>query len=48
MRARHLRPTAFSKYCMGLLFTRPEIKHNLFKPQLKRLRRVMGDSNAVV
>jgi hypothetical protein len=45
MRAEHERPSGFSKYCMGLLLTRPEIKHNLFMPQLKRLRRVMGEPN---
>lgn len=48
MRAIGVRPTGFSKYCIGLLLARTEIKHNLFKPQLKRLRRLMGESNAVV
>jgi hypothetical protein len=43
MHERHLRPSAFSKYCIGLLLTHPGIKHNLFKPQLKRLRRLMGE-----
>ena len=47
MHANHQRPTGFSKYCMGLLLTRPEIKHNLFMPQLRQLRRVMGESNVV-
>jgi hypothetical protein len=41
----HLRPSAFSKYCIGLLLTRPQIKHNRFKPQLKRLRRLMGGTH---
>lgn len=45
MRALHLRPTGFSKYCIGLLLTRPEIKHNLFKPQLRKLRGLMGEAN---
>jgi len=45
MREAHARPTGFSKYCMGLLLTQPEIKHNLFKPQLKQLRRLMGEAN---
>ncbi len=45
MRCRGVRPTGFSKYCMGILLTRPEIKHNLFKPQLRDLRRLMGEPN---
>ena len=47
MHAAHQRSTGFSKYCIGLLLTRPEIKHNLFLPQLKKLRRIMGEPNAV-
>jgi hypothetical protein len=45
MRRINVRPMGFSKYCMGLLLTRPDIKHNLFKPQLKRLRRLTGEPN---
>ena len=47
MRARNIRPTGFSKYCIGLLLTHGEIKHNLFRPQLRKLHRVMGEPNAV-
>jgi len=47
MRALGVRTTGFSKYCIGLLLTRPEIKHNLFKPQLRQLRQLMGETNAV-
>lgn len=47
MRELHVRPSGFSKYCMGLLLTQPKIKHNLFKPQLRKLRRLMGEPNAV-
>lgn len=47
MRSAGIRPTAFSKYCIGLLLTQPEIKHNLFKPQLRQLRHIMGETNAV-
>lgn len=47
MRAFGIRSTSFSKYCIGLLLTRPEIKHNLFKPQLRQLRQLMGETNAV-
>ena len=47
MRAGGVRPTGFSKYCIGLLLTQPEIKHNLFNPQLRQLRHLMGEANAV-
>lgn len=47
MRAMGIRPTGFSKYCMGLLLTRSDVKHNLFKPQIKRLERLMEERNVV-
>ena len=47
MRAINARPSGFSKYCMGLLLTHSNIKHNLFKPQLKRLERLMGGKDIV-
>jgi hypothetical protein len=47
MRRINLRPTGFSKYCMGLLLTRPGVKHNLFKPQLRRLEHLMEERNVV-
>jgi hypothetical protein len=46
MRAINARPTGFSKYCMCLLLTHDGIKHNLFKPQLRRLNRLMEEPNA--
>jgi len=46
MRAFNVRPTAFSKYCMCLLLTNDDIKHNRFKPQLRRLNRLMEEPNA--
>lgn len=47
MRAINVRPTGFSKYCMCLLLTTNEIKHNRFKPQLRRLNRLMEEPNAL-
>ncbi len=47
MRAMGQRPTAFSKYCMCLLLNGNSVKHNLFRPQLRTLRRLMGDPNVV-
>jgi hypothetical protein len=46
MRAMNVRPTGFSKYCMCLLLTHENIKHNRFKPQLRRLNRLMEMPNA--
>lgn len=46
MRVNNVRPTGFSKYCMCLLLTHSGIKHNLFKPQLRRLNRLMEEPNA--
>lgn len=46
MRAINARPSGFSKYCMCLLLTHDGIKHNLFKPQLRRLNRLMEKPNA--
>ena len=47
MSANGIFPVSFSKYCIGLLLNQPEIKHNLFNPQLKMLRRLMGEPNVV-
>ena len=47
MRAINNRPTGFSKYCICLLLTHGDIKHNRFKPQLRRLNRLMEEPNAI-
>jgi len=47
MRALGLRPASFSKYCVGLAMLRPEIKHNCFKPAIRRVDHIMrGDIHA--
>lgn len=46
MRSLNVRPTSFSKYCMCLLLTNGDIKHNRFRPQLRRLNRLMEEPNA--
>ncbi|MDX1562587.1 MAG: polyphosphate polymerase domain-containing protein [Gammaproteobacteria bacterium] len=46
MRSMNIRATGFSKYCMCLLMTRRDLKHNRFKPQLRRLERLMGEPHA--
>lgn len=37
MRAAHCQPTGFSKYCVGVALLYPEVKHNQFKPLLRRV-----------
>lgn len=47
MREMGQRSMGFSKYCMCLLLGGAEVKHNLFKPQLRLLRHVMGEPNVI-
>lgn len=42
LRALHIRPAAFSKYCIGVALLRRDQKHNRFKPQLLRVNRLIG------
>lgn len=43
MRAAGLRPTSFSKYCIGVSMLYPEVKHNAFNPQLLRMMRLLHE-----
>ena len=40
MRALGVRPTGFSKYCIGVAALHPEVKHNSFKPQLRQIAKL--------
>lgn len=41
-----VRPTSFSKYCLGVSFLYPQLKHNNFKPQHLLLQKLMqGESD---
>lgn len=40
MRALGVRPTHFSKYCIGVSMLHPQIKHNRFRPQLCRIEKL--------
>jgi hypothetical protein len=40
MRALGVRATSFSKYCIGVSMLYPEVKHNRFKPQLRRIAKL--------
>lgn len=43
MRVVGVRPTPFSKYCIGVAMLYPEVKHNRFKPQLGRIARLLDE-----
>jgi hypothetical protein len=40
MRQLGVRPAGMSKYCIGLLLLRPDVKRNAFKPILLQLERI--------
>ncbi len=41
-----VRPTSFSKYCLGVSFLYPQLKHNNFKPQHLLVQKIMqGESD---
>lgn len=42
MHAMHIRPTGFSKYCIGAALLYPDLKHNAFKPKLRLVQHLMG------
>ncbi len=37
MHQMHIRPTSFSKYCIGISLLYPDVKKNRFKPKIKRI-----------
>lgn len=41
MRANHIHPHGFSKYCVGVSALYPHVKHNNFKPDLQRVSKIM-------
>ena len=43
MRALGVRATSFSKYCIGVSMLYPEVKHNVFKPQLRQIDRLLHE-----
>lgn len=47
MRVRGIRPTGFSKYCLGVSSLYPEIKHNSFKPKLLMLSKLIDGESYV-
>lgn len=45
MQADHIRPTAFSKYCVGVALLFPSVPHNHFKPLLGLVNKLMREEN---
>jgi hypothetical protein len=43
MRALGVRPTSFSKYCIGVSTLYPRIKHNRFEPQLRQIAKLLHE-----
>lgn len=46
MRALHLRPAAFSKYCTGVALLH-DVRHNNFKPRMRAIRQMVRGENYV-
>lgn len=39
LRANHIQPMGFSKYCIGTVLIKPEVKNNLFKTRIRRIKK---------
>ncbi len=42
LRQLRIKPSGFSKYCIGSVLTNPSLKKNLFKPRLTRIAHLVG------
>lgn len=47
MRAAHIQPMGFSKYCIGVALLYPDVKHNSFKPRLRLIEKLTGVTSNV-
>lgn len=43
MKEERIRPTGFSKYCIGVSMLYPAIKHNQFNPKLQMVSRIIRE-----
>ena len=43
LRALRIKPSGFSKYCIGSVMTNKQLKHNMFKPKLVKLRKLANE-----
>ncbi len=44
LKARHIRPESFSKYCLGVALLYENVKHNAFKEKLMKIKRIENGS----
>lgn len=44
LRQLRIKPAGFSKYCIGSAITNPALRQNRFKPRLRRIRKVAGET----
>jgi len=44
MRNMSIRQSGMSKYCIGTILLKPEIKHNRFKPSILKLKKIENDT----
>ncbi len=45
MRKHRIQNIRFSKYCMGILYTYPDMKYNRFKPTMLKINRILSGTN---
>jgi hypothetical protein len=45
LRSQAIRPTPFSKYCVGTVLVNPDIKHNRYKPIMLRIGKLIKGEN---
>lgn len=45
LRTMRIPPSSISKYVLGLILTRPELKHNSFKPLLHKINKIKRDNH---
>jgi hypothetical protein len=43
LRRAHITPSRFSKYCIGMSMLNPELKQNLFKEKVRRVRKINSE-----
>lgn len=39
----HIKPSSFSKYCMGTILTNPNVKYNQFKNKLSKINKLINE-----
>ena len=45
LKAEKIRETAISKYCLGIIWTNPDVKQNNFKEKIRTLKKITDDRN---